>query len=255
MDFLHAHGVLHGIVVPLHGVARLFQALGGAPPELEGQDRVLTAVGHEHRGVRVGRRRLREALAQGQVGGQAHDAGKPLRMVERGVQGHGAALGEAREHQPLRGDTAPGLPLDQRGDRRAAALQAIGVLVHGLVEAVEVVPGTHGHAGIQRDRAHRCVGEDEPHPCVTGQPQLRDDGLEVMAIGPQPVQPDHGGIRVLAGTGLDRLQQFLAHLDPPHTFAAGILLGTPRSHVRRRVAPVNSAGHHRYNAVFSQEVP
>ena len=33
--------------------------------------------------------------------------------------------------------------------------------------------------------------------------QLRHDRLEVMAVGAQPVQPDHGGLRVAAGFDLD----------------------------------------------------
>src|SRR5437867_1693739 len=50
---------------------------------------------------------------------------------------------------------------------------------------------------MRKDEAHRRL-----------EPQLGHHGLEVMAIGAEAVQPDHGGDRVVAGFDLDhRIQR------------------------------------------------
>ena len=56
------------------------------------------------------------------------------------------------------------------------------------------------------------MGKDEPNGEGRRKAQLGHDGLEVVSIGPQAMQPDDGGTRRGAGLDLDGLEQ-LAHAD------------------------------------------
>ena len=58
---------------------------------------------------------------------------------------------------------------------------------------IDVVPRPHLRAAVDGHGTHRRMGEDEAQGHV--QVQLVDHGLEVVAVGTQAVQPDHGAGR------------------------------------------------------------
>ena len=83
-----------------------------------------------------------------------------------------------------------------------------GEKIHGR----DVIPGGHDHTAIDGHRLARCMGKDKAHRLVHRQLQFRHDGLEVMAAGPQAVQPDHAEL----GRGrsdLDTVKQWGTHTN------------------------------------------
>ena len=76
------------------------------------------------------------------------------------------------------------------------------IWLHGLgaeVEASNVVPRAHLEAVVDRDGPDRRVRKHEAHGEIVGQLQLRHDRHEVVAVGAQAVQPDHGGLGLAGG--------------------------------------------------------
>jgi hypothetical protein len=72
---------------------------------------------HEHRGLRIGRRRLlREAVGQRQIGRQGHHPGEFFRMTQPRVQRDRTALRETREHDLPGGNAARVFARDQLAD-------------------------------------------------------------------------------------------------------------------------------------------
>src|SRR6185503_16163747 len=97
----------------------------------------------------------------------------------------------------------------------------------------DVIPGAHPHALVDRHRAYRRVRKNEAHGETPGKPQFRHDRLEIMAVGSQPVQPDHRGIGLRAGFDFNRFKG-LCHprivsvgiCDPKGMQPAPVLLDT-----------------------------
>ena len=59
----------------------------------------------------------------------------------------------------------------------------------------DIIPGPHPHPHVDRNRPNRRMGKDEPDRQRGRQPEHRHHRLEVVAVGPQPVQPDHRSFR------------------------------------------------------------
>ncbi len=182
------HAVLHRVAVPLHRVAQPGEkiARGFAPGRCH--HRVHAAVGHEDGGVGVGGCTLgHQGVGQRQVTRQGHDAGEPLGEAQAGVQGHGAALREARQHDVLVGDATRGLVFDQLANSARRQLDAGRVLAVQQVAAHDVVPRGHDVAAVQGDRDAGRVRKDEANGRAGVQVQLGYQGGEVVAIGPEAV--------------------------------------------------------------------
>jgi hypothetical protein len=127
---------------------------------------------------------------------------------------HGAALGEAGEHEPPGGDPAPALPREQRLDLSRRLAHPLLVLAAHARERADVVPRPHHVALVDGDRPERRVREHEADARARGQAELGHDRLEVVAVGAEAVHPDHGRRRIRGGLDLDRFQQ-LGHVRPP----------------------------------------
>src|SRR5208283_6222377 len=74
-----------------------------------------------------------------------------------------------------------------------------------------VVPGTHAHTVVDGHRAYRRVREHESGWHAGGQPQLRHDGHEIIAVGAQAVQPDDAGGGTRRGFDLDAGEKVGGH--------------------------------------------
>ncbi len=116
-------------------------------------------------------------------------------MAQTGVERDAGALAEAGQHDALRGNAALRLAIEQRGDL-APRLGDLGDVGAAAAEAGDVVPGRHHVALVDRHRPRRRVRKHEPRP---GQAEVRNDGLEVVAVGAEAVQPQHGGRRARHG--------------------------------------------------------
>jgi hypothetical protein len=207
-DLRGAHGVRHGVLVPLDLIAQGLERVARSPSPRERNQRVLGAVRHEDRHVAIGGVGLGgEGVGQGQVGRQREDAREALGIAQPGVERDGSALGETGQDDSMARDAPRLLPLDERLDLLLGGADAGGVLA-AIVG--DVVPGPHGEAAVDGDGLHRGVREHEAHAPRRGQAELRHDGLEVVAVGAETVQPDH---RRLGGAGaaprheLDRVRQ------------------------------------------------
>src|SRR5690606_3666993 len=60
----------------------------------------------------------------------------------------------------------------------------------------DVIPCPHRHAAVDRYGTHRRVRKDEANAGVVRKPKLGNDGLEVVAVRPEAVQPDDTGRRL-----------------------------------------------------------
>jgi hypothetical protein len=107
-------------------------------------------------------------------------------------------------------DAAVDLARDERGDAARRILDPCLVLRVGRRQSVDVVPRAHRHVAVDRDGSHGRVREDEAHGEVL-EPELGHDGLEVVAVGAETVQPDDGGARFGARCDLDAGEQGRRH--------------------------------------------
>src|SRR5256885_9060660 len=145
--------------------------------------------------------------SQRQIGREPQDPREPLGVAQPGVERDRPALGKPREGEPRRRDPAPLLAGDERLDPRLRGAHACLVLASHAFHAVDVVPGAHHHAPVERHRLHGRVREDEADPRLLGQVECRDDGLEVVAVGAEAVQPDDARLRVLPRLDLERVEE------------------------------------------------
>jgi hypothetical protein len=125
------------------------------------------------------------------------------------VQRDGAALRESRDHDAPRLDAERALGRDQRAEpgERLAKAGLVRAPLRG--ERLDVIPGTHPHAHVERHRADRRVREHEADARVRGQLQLRHDRHEVVPVGTEAVQPDHAGRGLRRGRQDDGIRGFL----------------------------------------------
>ena len=115
-------------------------------------------------------------------------------------------------------------PGDQRLDLplRLAHAGDIGAVVQ--VGGADVVPGAHAHAVVDRHRPHRRVRKHKTHGQRRRQPQLGNDRNEIVAVGAEPVQPDHAGRRAGAVSSSTRKKDRSMRAARPWA-EAGILPG------------------------------
>ena len=119
--------------------------------------------------------------------------GQRLRESRGGVERDGCSLREPGQHDPSGGDTALAFPGDQFPDLCIGAAKARRIFGGPAVQSLQIVPGAHGHAAVQGHGANRRVGEDKAPRAFTPPHDLGDDGLEIVAIGSEAMQPDDGG--------------------------------------------------------------
>ena len=148
---------------------------------------------------------------QRQVARQHHQAGKPLAMAQSGLQCNRATLRKAGDDDAMGRYAAPDFARDQFLAFTLAGAHA-GLVFHAhQVGQLDVVPGAHHHAAVDRDRAHRRMRKHEAHPAAqAGQGvhvEFLDDRYEVVAIGTQAVHPDHRRGRGCAGDDFNAFEQ------------------------------------------------
>jgi len=67
------------------------------------------------------------------------------------------------------------------------------------IERDDVVPGAHGKSTVERHRPDRRVRKHEAQRPLSRAHELGHEGLKVVAVGPQAVEPDHGARGIAAG--------------------------------------------------------
>jgi hypothetical protein len=123
----------------------------------------------------------------------------PSRAAYRYAAGKHDRAAPARNRQAgcsTRPTAARDLALDQFAELADRDANAGFVLALRDLHAGDVVPGAHRHATVDRDRPHRRVRKHETQRRPGAIDELRHDRFEVMAIGAQAMQPDHGVTRI-----------------------------------------------------------
>jgi hypothetical protein len=87
------------------------------------------------------------------------------------------------------------------------------VLVREAVQRVDVVPGAHHEAVVDRDRPVWRMRKHEPQAHGRRQAEFRHDRLEVVAVGAEAVQPDHAAVDVAARAAAGGLVAAVLELD------------------------------------------
>lgn len=128
-------------------------------------------------------------------------------MAESRLERDGAPLRESREDDLRRRDPARLLAHDQRLEARLRGAHARRVLAPHALERVDVVPGTHDRAAVDRHRLHRRVREDEAHARRLREIERGDDRLEVVTVGAEPVEPDDARLGPRRRLDLERFEQ------------------------------------------------
>ena len=118
-----------------------------------------------------------------------------------------AALRKPGDDDASRRDAPVLLASDQRLDLPLRLAHAREVGARSEIGGQDVVPRAHPHAVVDRHRAHRRVREHEAQREPRRQRQLLDDGNEVVAVGAEPVQPDHRRVGGRTGFEFDGRQQ------------------------------------------------
>jgi len=156
------------------------------------------AVTHEDGQAAIGVRGVPERAGERQIGRERDHSRERLLETQGHVQGNGAALREAGEHDAIR--LGAGLTLEPHvlDDAAGGLADARLILGRRLREPGEVAPRPHAHPAVERHRPDRRVREDEARHRRDGEPQLRHDRHEIVAVRPETVQPDHAGIRSAA---------------------------------------------------------
>ncbi len=128
------------------------------------------------------------------------------------IKGDGAALREARDNDPFGREARCSFVPNPRLEHPPGALE-IRLIDRALeIESLDVVPGAHHRAAVDGDRPQGGVGENEAYPRFVRKPELGDDGLEVVAIGAEPMKPDDGSRRRTVGIDLDCGKEGFAHI-------------------------------------------
>src|SRR5690606_19106122 len=116
--------------------------------------RIDTAVSHEdgYPGIRLGAFG-EQLLLERQIAGQGNDAGQLPGLPQSAAEDHRRALREPREKDALRRNSTLDFARDQGFELEHRFANPDFVLAVGDLHALDVVPGTHAHAAIDRDRA------------------------------------------------------------------------------------------------------
>ena len=136
-----------------------------------------------------------------------------------------------------RGHAALAFGRDQLAHTVLGGADAFDVGQPLAVQRLDIEPGAHRHAAIERHRTHRRVREDEADAGVRGQAQFADDGHEVMAVGAQAMQPDHAGTDLAGGLdddGMFGFDEFHGNQDEGRSIEwAATLMDIRRGRIRR----------------------
>lgn len=162
-------------------------------------------------------------------------------LADRFQRDH-AALGEARDQDAFGRDAARQLGIDQSRYGLSGVLDAgaIGLAVDSGRD--DVVPGPHAVAAIDGNRAFRRVRQDEADAQFGRQSQLGRHRREIVAVGPEAMQPDDRGAMVPDRFKANGGQAFVAHAglgldnrkrgeDSPQRPSGG-MAGSPKSSSR-----------------------
>ena len=199
-DFFARDFVSYGVALPLRVVAFVQEDFHACFAQAVGHDVVVFAVDLQD-GQCVVLVCRRGVFRIEKIGGEREDAGTGQAQAE--VQCHRAALREAGKEDVLRGDAVCAFFFVERFELCEACADALAVFMAAL-EARDVVPGAHGHAAVDGDGAYRCVRKEDAG--VGGEVEMRDDGLEVVAVRSESVQPDDAVCGVCAGGDCDTLK-------------------------------------------------
>ena len=106
------------------------------------------------------------------------------------MQGNRAALGKSHEHDILRFNAARVFVCNQVANNLLRFIQALCIFAVEIAEGIDVVPGAHAVAAVDRHWHHRRMGNDPADAQLGRQRQFRHQGHKVAAVSPQAVQPD-----------------------------------------------------------------
>jgi predicted small lipoprotein YifL len=141
----------------------------------------------------MGMFRLAHRLFQRQVRRERHDPGEGFGVAKARVQRDRAALGEPRQQDTCRWQALRELLVDESGEYPGRGTNSVLVGPVGEIRIRDVVPGAHDHAAVDRDRDARRVGKHVTHVTGHALAELGDDGLEVVTVGAEAMQPDDAG--------------------------------------------------------------
>src|SRR5690606_10330824 len=152
---------------------------------------------------------------------EREDARERARFAQAREERDRAALREAREHDALGRHATRAFARDEAAHVRTARAHAGLVLRRRAAESADVAPPPHRPAAVDRDGTYRRVREHETH--ARRELELGHDRFEVVAVGAQAVQPDHGAGRLAADRDLDTVEfRFHRYLLPARGGAARI---------------------------------
>jgi len=203
--------MLHRPFAPGDLDALLGELLRSITAQRDRHDGIVRPVRHEDRGLAAGRRQpVSQRGAFKQIARKRHGARQPLLATQGRPERDRTPLGEAGQQQLFRRNAAVKLVLYQPLELAQRVGNALAVLVARDLEPHDVVPGPHSHAAVDRDRAHRGMRENEADRPGLRAAELRYNRREIVAVGPQPVEPDHGVIGIRTGLGDDAFKQFFS---------------------------------------------
>ncbi len=192
------------VLAPGHVATELDQPVAQIDAALVAHHRIDGSVRAEDRDAAIGGAHLgRDRIAAHEVGGEREDARERLRMAQCDVHRERATLREAGEHDLARRDAALDLARDQGLDAQRVLADAALVVPVAQVDVLDVVPRGHHEAVVERDGDRRRVREDETHAQARREAELGHDRLEVVSVGAEAVQPDHGRVAGALGADLD----------------------------------------------------
>jgi hypothetical protein len=101
---------------------------------------------------------------------------------------------------------------------RGANTLFIGLV--GDIRGPDIVPGAHHETLVDGDRHHRCMWKNKPDIEPRIEPQLGNDGLEIVPVSAETMQPDHAGVGCMHA-GFD-YQGFVSHSGSRSKSKAGL---------------------------------
>ena len=106
----------------------------------------------------------------------------------------GSALRKTGDDDALRRNSARDLGFDvvAKDLFRFMHASCVGTTCNICIDYV--IPGAHHIAAVDGHRAHRGVGKDKARTIGERRAQMRHDGLEVVSVGTEAVQPNDAGI-------------------------------------------------------------
>lgn len=106
------------------------------------------------------------------------------------------------------------------------------------IEREDVVPRPHGHAAIDRDGTHGRVWEREAPRTLCAPNDFGHHGNEVIPIGAEAVEPNHGSIRSRRGFDLYGFEEHALSIQGPVREVDGVNEPQPVAAGPQRVAAV-----------------